>query len=69
MRKTTITVDDALVQRARQILGTHGLKDTVDRALEEVVAAEARRAFIRRLEAQDGIDLSDPAIRSAAWDE
>lgn len=69
MRKTTLVIDDALVEQARQVLGTRGLKDTVDRALEEVIAVYARRAFIRRLETQDGLDLGDVEVMRRAWGE
>lgn len=67
MRKTTLVIDEALVERARGILGTRGIKDTVDRALEEVIAAHARRALVRRFETQDGLDLTDGEIMRRAW--
>lgn len=67
MRKTTLVIDDALVEQARQVLGTRGLKDTVDRALEEVIAVHARRAFVRRLETQDGLDLDNVDVMRRAW--
>jgi len=49
MHKTTLEVDEDLVAQASAILGTRGLKATVHRALEEVVAREARRHFVERL--------------------
>ena len=49
MHKTTLEVDEDLVAQASAILGTRGLKATVHRALEEVVAHEARRHFVERL--------------------
>ena len=67
MHKTTLEVDDELVARASAILGTRGLKATVQRALEDVVAREARRRFARRLQAMDGLDLDDPRVLSEAW--
>ncbi len=67
MRKTTLVIDDQLLDRARKVLGTRGMKQTIDRALEEVVAWEARRALIRRLESHDGLDLLDPAVTAQAW--
>jgi Arc/MetJ family transcription regulator len=69
VRKTTLVIDDVLIERARQVLGTRGLKDTIDRALEEVVAAAARRALIRRLETQEGLDLTDEEVLRQAWGE
>ena len=49
MHKTTLLVNDAKVKRARAILGTKGIKDTVDRALDEVLASDARRKELDRL--------------------
>lgn len=69
MRKTTLVIDEALVEQARRILGTRGIKDTVDRALEQVVVQDARRALIRRLESQDGLDLGDEDVMRQAWGE
>lgn len=37
--KTTIDVDKELAARAAEILGTKSLRETVDAALEEVIAA------------------------------
>lgn len=56
-RKTTIEVDDQLLARAQEVLGTKGLKDTVDKAFEEVWRAHLRRRFIERLRSQRGIDI------------
>ncbi len=67
MRKTTLVIDDALVEQARSILGTRGIKDTVDRALQEVVRSAARRALIRRMETLDGLDLADADVMRQAW--
>ena len=67
MHKTTIEVDDELVARASAILGTRGLKATVQRALEEVVAREARRRFAERLQSMDGIELDNPDLMAEAW--
>jgi len=69
VRKTTLLVDDELLGRARAILGTKGTKDTIDRALDEVVRTEARRALIRRLETLDGLDLSDKKVMGQAWSD
>ena len=67
MRKTSIDLDDALFERARDVLGTHGLKATVARAFEEVLAADARRRATRQLEEMDGLDLDRPEIMADAW--
>lgn len=64
-RKTTITIDEEKLARAQEVLGTHGLKDTVDKALDEVVRAELRRRLADRLETGKGLDFSEPVIRAA----
>jgi Arc/MetJ family transcription regulator len=67
MKKTTLVVDEALVEQARRILGTHSLKDTVHSALEQVITADARHWLIRRLVSQDGLDLADTEVMRRAW--
>ncbi len=64
-RKTTIAVDDELLAKAQAVLGTKGLKDTVDAALNEVVRAELRRDLIRRLRTGDGFDFDEATYRAA----
>ena len=67
MHKTTLEVDEELVEKAGAILGTRGLKATVQRALEEVVAHEARRRFAERLLTMDGVELDDSEVMAGAW--
>jgi Arc/MetJ family transcription regulator len=67
VRKTTLVVDEALLQRASAVLGTRGLKATVDRALEEVVAADGRRRFAERLREMRGLELDDAQVMDSAW--
>ena len=67
MHKTTLEVDEELFERARHVLGTRGLKATVQRAFEEVLALDARRRAIRQLQEMDGLDLDRPEIMAEAW--
>jgi Arc/MetJ family transcription regulator len=67
VRKTTLDVDDELVDQAARILGTSGLKATVDRALHEVIAREARERLVEQLKAMDGLDLDKPDVLEQAW--
>ena len=46
MRKTTLVVDDAVIEQAAEILGTKGIKQTVDAALNEVLRHYAREHLI-----------------------
>lgn len=57
-------IDEDMLAKAREILGTRGVKDTVDEALREVVRVEAGRRFIARL--KDNEDFG-PETRELAW--
>jgi Arc/MetJ family transcription regulator len=64
-RKTTISIDDDLVAQAQTLLGTRGLKDTIDAALTEIVRAARRRELAEQLASGEGLDF-DKATRLAA---
>jgi Arc/MetJ family transcription regulator len=61
-RRTTIEIDDELLGRAREVLGTKGLRDTVEAALDEVVKAALREGLIRQFETGEGLDLGDEIL-------
>jgi Arc/MetJ family transcription regulator len=65
VRRTTLDIDEDMLARAREILGTRGVKDTVDEALREVVRIEAGKRLIARL--KDNEDLHNPEIMERAW--
>lgn len=65
MRRTTLDIDEDMLVRAREILGTRGVKDTVDEALREIVRIEAGRRLIARLKENE--DLRNPEIMRHAW--
>lgn len=67
MHKTTLVLDEAKLKRVRKLLGTKGIRDTIDRALDEVLAMEARRRLVERLRTMDGLDLDQPEIMAGAW--
>jgi len=67
MRKTTLEFDDDLFEKTKDILGTRGLKATVQRAFEEVLAFHARRRAIQQLQEMDGLDLDRPDVMAEAW--
>ncbi len=67
VRKTTLTVDDDVLSMAQQALGTRGVKDTIDAALHEVIAAEVHREYFDRLRTMRGLDLEDPDVMGRAW--
>lgn len=64
-RKTTIEIDDDLLLDAQVVLGTKGLKATVDQALMQVVRAGRRRALADQLENGEGLDFGE-TTRDAA---
>ncbi len=61
MAKTIIDLDDELLTRARQILGTATKKDTVNRALREIVRQEAAKEFVRLARSGVFAPVSGPA--------
>jgi Arc/MetJ family transcription regulator len=67
MRKTSVDVDDRLLDQVRNVLGTSSIKDTIDGALREVMRAEARRREIRALAVMEGLDLADEKVMAKAW--
>lgn len=68
MSKTLIDIDDALLERARAILGPQvSKKDAVNTALSKLVRLHDQREAIDWIIATDPIaDLRDPEVRSAA---
>jgi Arc/MetJ family transcription regulator len=67
MHRTTLVLDERKLAKARRLLGTKGIKDTIERALDEVIAYEARREAVEQLQTMTGLDLDDPKVMSKAW--
>lgn len=67
MHRTTLVIDQRKLAKARRLLGTKGIKDTIERALDEVIAYEARRLAVDQLRTMDGLDLDDPKVMAKAW--
>jgi Arc/MetJ family transcription regulator len=67
MSKRLVDIDDDLLAEATRVLGASTMKETVNGALAELVAAERRRRHADRLEAMDGLDLDDPDVMAGAW--
>ena len=66
-RKTSVEVDEDLLDAARRILETATVKDTIEAALREVARAEARRLEVEALSRMSGLDLADPEVMAGAW--
>ena len=58
VKRTSLNLDLELVAEAREVLGSNGTTDTVQRALEDVV----RREKLRRLAEEPFEDLTPEAL-------
>lgn len=67
MTKRLVDIDDELLAEATKILEASTMKEAVNRSLEEVVRAAARRRHADRLREMRGLDLDDPEIMDGAW--
>lgn len=67
MTRTLIDTDDELLERARALLGTGTKKDTVNAALAQVVALDARRQFLDDARAGALADATDDQVMNRAW--
>ncbi|MDE2720185.1 type II toxin-antitoxin system VapB family antitoxin [Candidatus Palauibacter polyketidifaciens] len=67
MRKTSVEIDDGLIEQVRILLGTSSIKETIDSALREVLRREARREEIEALTTMDGLELSNEKVMAGAW--
>ena len=67
MKKTSVVIDDRLLEEVRSLLGTASIRDTIDRALREIVRVEARRQEVSALVEMDGLDLADENVMAGAW--
>jgi Arc/MetJ family transcription regulator len=68
-RRYTVEIDEHLVAAASEILGTKGIKATVQRALEEFVAQGARHRLVERLQTMKGLELDEPEVMERAWSQ
>lgn len=68
MHKTTIVVDDKKLAKVRRLLGTKGIRDTYEAALDEVIAVRGRRAVVEQLRTMRGLDERVLRhVRKEAW--
>jgi Arc/MetJ family transcription regulator len=65
--KRLVDIDDDLLDEAKNVLGASTMKETVNRALREVVLVERRRRHAARLSAMNGLDLDKPRVMAGAW--
>lgn len=67
MRKTSVEINEELLEAVRRILATTTLKETIEEAFREVVRAQARREEVEALSRMEGMDLDQPEIMKGAW--
>ena len=65
MTKRLVDIDDTLLTNAQELLGAETMKETVNRALEEVINLDRRRRLLQRASNGDGLDLGSEVTRSA----
>lgn len=65
VRRTTLEIDEDMLSQVREILGTKGVKDTVDEALREVLRREAGERLMEWYKENE--DLHNPEIMRHAW--
>jgi Arc/MetJ family transcription regulator len=65
-RKTSITVDDVKMAKANQVIDSHNFSETVDRALDALIAQERARqdleGYRRQPQTQDEAALAHTAL-------
>lgn len=66
-RKTSVEINEELLESVRRILATSTVKETVERAFQEIVRREARRHEIESLRTMREMDLNDPEVMAGAW--
>ena len=67
LRKTSVAIDEELLDAARDTLDTKTVKDTIERAFRAVIAARARREEVEALSTMRGMDLGDERVMGGAW--
>lgn len=62
MIRTSIELDEDRLVQVRRVLGTTGIKDTVEGAFDAVLRADLRRRLARRVRDGEGVDRGDPVL-------
>ena len=69
MRRTSLEIDEERLVQAQRVLGTKGVKDTIERALDEVLRSDLRRRLAERIRTGEGIDRGDEVLAaSRRWE-
>jgi Arc/MetJ family transcription regulator len=65
MRRTSVEIDEERLARAQRALGTTGIKDTIDRALDEAHRAALRRRLAERVRSGKGVDRGEELLEAS----
>jgi Arc/MetJ family transcription regulator len=63
--RTTIELDEGLLEETRKVLGTSGIRETVEGAMREVTRAAKRARLAERIRTGEGFDRG-PEILAAS---
>jgi Arc/MetJ family transcription regulator len=67
-RRTSLELDEVLLDRSQRILGTSGIRETVEAAFREIIRADRRNRLRERIRSGAGMD-SGPAMLAATRPE
>ena len=67
VRKTSVEINEELLDAVQRVLSTGTLKETIEEAFREILRAEARREEVAALSTMSGMDLTDEKVMSKAW--
>jgi Arc/MetJ family transcription regulator len=69
IRKTSLAIDEDLLEAARVVLDTRTVRETIEQALMAVLKAQARREEVAAWVQMDGMDLDNERVMAGAWGE
>jgi len=70
VRKTSLAIDEEKLSEAQKALGTTGIRDTVDAALDEVVRQRLIARHLARLaEISESLGDDPDSLRRGSWRE
>ena len=65
VQRTTVELDREVLAEVRSILGTSGVRDTIDAAFDRIVRHARREAMLRQMLDHDGLDLGPEVFDQA----
>jgi Arc/MetJ family transcription regulator len=60
-----VELDEGRLEEVQKVLGTSGVKDTIERAFDEVLRADLRRRLADRIRSGQGIDRGDEVLEAS----